>query len=44
MPPRGGLWFDVRINKFQMVPADSDVRWRITNTGAMAIGVVDQGD
>lgn len=35
--PRGGLWFDVRLNKFQPVPSDCYVRWRITNTGAAAM-------
>ncbi|ASS53298.1 nucleotidyltransferase [Rhizobium leguminosarum bv. viciae] len=39
LPPRGGLWFDVRINKFQTVPADCYVRWRITNTGAVAMAL-----
>jgi hypothetical protein len=37
LPRKGGLWFDVHVNKFQSVPADCYVRWRITNTGAMAI-------
>ena len=37
--PRGGLWFDVRVNKFQTVPADYYVRWRITNTGAVAMAL-----
>ncbi|RVK42979.1 SMODS domain-containing nucleotidyltransferase [Sinorhizobium meliloti] len=37
LPPRGGLWFDVRVNKFQTVPSDCYVRWRITNTGAAAM-------
>lgn len=35
----GGLWFDVRVNKFQPVPADCYVRWRITNTGAVAMAL-----
>lgn len=39
LPPRGGLWFDVRVNKFQSVPADCYVRWRITNTGAVAMAL-----
>lgn len=39
LPPRGGLWFDVRVNKFQTVPADCYVRWRVTNTGAVAIAL-----
>lgn len=38
-PPRGGLWFNVRVNKFQMVPDDCYVRWRITNTGAVAMAL-----
>lgn len=39
LPRHGGLWFDVRVNKFQIVPADCYVRWRITNTGAIAIAL-----
>lgn len=39
LPPRGGLWFDVRVNKFQPVPENCYVRWRITNTGAVAIAL-----
>ncbi|NTH68489.1 SMODS domain-containing nucleotidyltransferase [Rhizobium rhizogenes] len=39
LPPRGGLWFDVRVNKFQTVPSDCYVRWRITNTGAVAMAL-----
>lgn len=39
LPPRGGLWFDVRVNKFQTVPSDCYVRWRVTNTGAVAIAL-----
>jgi len=39
LPPRGGLWFDVRWNKFQPVSDDYYVRWRITNTGAIAISL-----
>lgn len=39
VPPRGGLWFDVRVNKFQLVPADCYVRWRITNTGTIAMAL-----
>ncbi|MGV4877956.1 nucleotide-binding domain-containing protein [Acetobacter indonesiensis] len=39
LPPRGGLWFDVRVNKFQTVPNDCYVRWRITNTGAVAMAL-----
>ncbi|MET3897006.1 hypothetical protein ABIB57_000943 [Devosia sp. UYZn731] len=39
LPSRGGLWFDVRVNKFQVVPADCYVRWRITNTGAVAMAL-----
>lgn len=37
LPRKGGLWFDVRVNKFQPLPSEFYVRWRITNTGAMAI-------
>ncbi|WP_112961837.1 cyclic GMP-AMP synthase DncV-like nucleotidyltransferase [Agrobacterium sp. lyk4-40-TYG-31] len=37
LSPLGGLWFDVRVNKFQSVPSDCYVRWRITNTGAAAM-------
>ncbi|MBU4163166.1 MAG: nucleotidyltransferase [Alphaproteobacteria bacterium] len=39
LPPRGGLWFDVGVNKYQTVPADCYVRWRITNTGAVAMAL-----
>jgi hypothetical protein len=39
LPPRGGLWFDVRVNKFQTVPNYYYVRWRITNTGAVAMAL-----
>jgi hypothetical protein len=39
VPPQGGLWFDVRVNKFQTVPAECYVRWRITNTGAVAMAL-----
>ncbi|MDX0679973.1 nucleotidyltransferase [Sinorhizobium medicae] len=39
VPPQGGLWFDVRVNKFQQVSADCYVRWRITNTGAVAMAL-----
>lgn len=39
LPPRGGIWFDVRVHKFQAVPADCYVRWRITNTGAVAMAL-----
>lgn len=39
LPRRGGLWFDVRVNKFQPLPANCYVRWRITNTGAIAIAL-----
>ncbi|MFN3627832.1 MAG: SMODS domain-containing nucleotidyltransferase [Parvibaculum sp.] len=39
LSPHGGLWFDVRVNKFQPVPADCYVRWRITNTGAVAMAL-----
>lgn len=39
LPPQGGIWFDVRVNKFQKIPDDCYVRWRITNTGAVAIAL-----
>lgn len=39
LPPHGGLWFDVRVNKFQLIPDDCYVRWRITNTGAVAMAL-----
>lgn len=39
LPPRGGLWFDVRVNKGHLVPSDCYVRWRITNTGAVAMAL-----
>lgn len=39
LPPRGGVWFDVSVNKFQIVPADCYVRWRITNTGVIAMAL-----
>ena len=36
---RGGVWFDVRVNKFEIVPVNCFVRWRITNTGAFAMAL-----
>jgi hypothetical protein len=39
VPPRGGLWFDVRVEKMSPVPSDYYVRWRITNTGAVALAL-----
>ncbi len=39
LPRTGGIWFDVRVNKFELVPADCYVRWRITNTGAIAMAI-----
>ena len=33
----GGLWFDVKIDGFREVPSDCFVRWRITNTGTVAL-------
>lgn len=39
LPPSGGVWFDVRVNKFQAVPANCYVRWRITNTGVVAMAL-----
>lgn len=39
LPPHGGILFDVRVNGFQTVPSDCYVRWRVTNTGAVAIAL-----
>jgi hypothetical protein len=39
LPPHGGLWFDVRVNDGQPLPSGFSVRWRITNTGAVAISL-----
>ncbi len=39
MPARGGIWFDVRVNKFEELGPDHYVRWRITNTGAIAMAL-----
>lgn len=33
----GGLWFDAKIDGFREVPSDCFVRWRITNTGTVAL-------
>lgn len=33
----GGLWFDVKVDGFRDIPADCYVRWRVTNTGIIAI-------
>jgi hypothetical protein len=37
LPPRGGLIFDVTVNKGMPLPANNRVKYRITNTGAVAI-------
>lgn len=36
---RGGLWFDVAVNGGQTLPAGYHVKWRITNTGAVALSL-----
>jgi hypothetical protein len=38
LPRNGGLWFDVRVNDHDPVPGGFRVEWRITNTGAVALG------
>ncbi|MFG6609679.1 cyclic GMP-AMP synthase DncV-like nucleotidyltransferase [Sulfitobacter sp. 1A12057] len=35
--PDGGLWFDVKVDGFRDIPTDCYVRWRITNTGTVAL-------
>jgi hypothetical protein len=35
----GGLWFDVRVNDGQLLPAGFSVRWRVTNTGVFALSI-----
>lgn len=37
VPPDGGLWFDVKVDGFREIPSDCYVRWRITNTGSVAL-------
>ncbi|TBY60629.1 nucleotidyltransferase [Rhizobium leguminosarum bv. viciae] len=37
VPPRGGLWLDVRQPDGSVIPDGYMVQWRITNTGAAAI-------
>jgi hypothetical protein len=37
LPPRGGLWFDARVNGGERLPDDFTVEWRITNTGVVAL-------
>lgn len=39
LPREGGLWFDVRVNKFERLSHEYYVRWRITNTGALAMAL-----
>lgn len=39
LPADGGLWFDVRVNGGEQVPIGHIVRWRITNTGRMAMAM-----
>jgi hypothetical protein len=39
LPARGGIWFDVRVNGGQPIPAGFQVHWRITNTGAAALAL-----
>lgn len=39
LPGRGGLWFDVYVNDGQHLPSGHSVRYRITNTGAMAMAL-----
>lgn len=39
IPPRGGVWFDVRVEKFFPIPQEYYVRWRITNTGVVALAL-----
>ncbi|ANL02194.1 nucleotidyltransferase domain-containing protein [Rhizobium sp. N113] len=37
LPPRGGLWFDVRQADGSPIPDGYRVEWRVANTGAVAI-------
>lgn len=37
LPPRGGLYFRAVMTDGNAIPAGYEVRWRITNTGAVAI-------
>lgn len=39
LPGNGGLWFDVRVNGYEHVPPGHSVRYRITNTGAVAMAL-----
>jgi len=39
VPGRGGLWFDVLVNDGQWLPSGHSVRYRITNTGAVAMAL-----
>lgn len=37
LPREGGIWFDVVVNNFEVLPAGFRVQWRITNTGTVAL-------
>lgn len=39
LPPNGGVWFDVVVNAGARLPAGHSVRYRITNTGAVALAL-----
>jgi len=39
VPGKGGLWFDVNVNEVQQLPPGHSVRYRITNTGAVAMAL-----
>lgn len=39
LPGRGGVWFDVRVNGGNRLPSGHSVRYRITNTGAVAMAL-----
>jgi hypothetical protein len=36
MAPKGGVWFDVRVNDYDSLPQGFSVQWRITNTGVIS--------
>ncbi|MGO7072194.1 cyclic GMP-AMP synthase DncV-like nucleotidyltransferase [Rhizobium johnstonii] len=42
VPPRGGLWFEVRQPDGSIIPDGFIVHWRVTNTGAAAIAANSQ--
>jgi Second Messenger Oligonucleotide or Dinucleotide Synthetase domain/Adenylyl/Guanylyl and SMODS C-terminal sensor domain len=43
VPPRGGLWFDVRQpDGYSVIPDGYSVQWRIANTGAAALAAGSQ--